>query len=219
MFENKNKNKNKKRPSMKIAIADDHEIVRTGLSAMLNSIPDYEVIIEASSGDELLSKVLASPVDLIILDQAMPGVSGLDVLERINRQPAPPSVVLLTGSSSSAILKEALKRGAVAVVSKSGRSEELLTALEVIERGDVYVSPDFKDYLAANQPLDTLTSREMQILLKILEGHSSKAIGEQLNVSFKTIDTHRTRLMNKLDVHSVVELMQMATKWGLVGNK
>lgn len=201
---------------MRIAIADDHEIYRMGLKLLLNSMPDMEVLIEVESGNRLLHALKTISVDLIILDQSMHDGTGLDFLKSISTMTNPPQVILLTGSSGSAILHEAKSLGAVAVVAKQGSCEELVNALESVQKNCFYVSPAFADLVESDNVLDLLTTREREVLGHIIQGQSTRAISTALNVSFKTIDTHRSRLMNKLDLHSVAELMQFAREIGLL---
>ncbi len=202
--------------SMRIAIADDHEIYRMGLKMLLSSMADMQVVLELESGNQLLKALELTPVDLVILDQSMPDGTGLDFLRALNTLHKPPLVILLTGSSGSAILHEAISLGAVAVVAKQGSGEELVAALESVQNKKCYVSADFTELVAGDNVLDQLTRREREVLEMIIKGHSTRAIAANLNVSFKTAETHRGRLMNKLDVHSVAELMQFARAVGLL---
>ena len=201
---------------MRIAIADDHEIYRMGLKLLLNSMADMEVIIEVDSGNRLLQALESTPVDLIILDHSMEDGTGLDFLKKLSIWPNPPQVILLTGSSGSAILHEAKTLGVVAVVAKQGSGEDLVDALEAVQNDCFYVSPAFASLVDSDNVLDLLTTREREVLSHIISGQSTRAISDLLNVSFKTIDTHRSRVMNKLDLHSVAELMQFAREVGLL---
>lgn len=201
---------------MRIAIADDHEIYRIGLKMLLSSMDDMQVVLELESGNQLLNALAQTSVDLVILDQSMPDGTGLDFLRELKTLQNPPLVILLTGSSGSAILHEAISLGAVAVVAKQGSGEELVSALENVQSKQCFVSADFTELVAGDNLLDQLTKREREVLDKIIKGHSTRAIAEAFNVSFKTAETHRGRLMNKLDVHSVAELMQFARSVGLL---
>lgn len=203
---------------MKIAIADDHEIFRDGLHVLLTSRPDTQVVLTANSGAELLALLQDTPVDLVILDQFMPGGSGLDFLRESATLSPRPKVILLTGSESSAILAEAKSLGANGIVSKQGSADNILKAIEAISLGEFFVSKELEGQLSKETILAQLTNREMEVLLKIVEGHSTRTIAEQLGVSFKTAETHRTRVMGKLDLHSVVELMEFAREWDLLSS-
>lgn len=201
---------------MKIAIVDDHEIFRLGLKMLLQSMPGLEVKLELASGNSLLESLGSESIDLVILDQSMPDGTGLEFLRQMRTLSKPPQVILLTGSSGSAILHEAKKLGAAAVVAKQGSGEELVLALEALQRSKFYVSPQFATLVESDNVLDQLTKREHEVLRLIVDGHSTRSIAEMLDVSFKTAETHRSRLMSKLDLHSVSELMQFASESGLV---
>ncbi len=201
---------------LKIAIADDHEIFRMGFKALLQALPNVEVTGEYCNGDELIAALSDINFDLIVVDQSMPGCTGLDVLRALSNHQNPPKVIMLTAGATGAILKEALTLGANAIVSKRGSGEDLVLALEEVREGKVFISPEYLKVIEKRNLLDDLTSREMQILLAIVEGSSTRAISEHLNISYKTVDSHRTSIMSKLDTHSVAELMQFARASGLM---
>jgi len=201
---------------MRIAIADDHEIFRMGFKALLQALDDIEVAGEYSDGNELLSALKDTDFDLIVVDQSMPGCTGLDVLRALRKAKKSTKVIMLTAGATGSILKEAMSLGASAIVSKRGSGEDLVLALEAVRGGNTFVSPEYLQVIKKKNLLDELTNREMQILLLIVEGNSTKSISEQLNVSYKTVDTHRTSMMGKLDVHSIGELMLFARASGLM---
>lgn len=201
---------------MKVAIADDHEIFRMGLRLMLESLDEIDEVVEFSSGLELLESFRASPTELVILDQSMPDSTGLEVFRLFKEGNEAPKRILLTGSASSSILKQAKELGVQGLVAKRGSGEELMLAVQAVVAGQFYVSPDFEELIVGSDVLDTLTKREKEVLQGILDGNSTRAIAESLNVAFKTIDTHRSRLMQKLDAHSVAELLQMGREYGLL---
>ena len=203
---------------MKIGIADDHDIFRIGLRLLLDTVPGCEVILEAGNGNDLLQLLESTPVDLLVVDQFMGDSTGLDVLRALKDSGSPVRTILLTGSDSSAIIKEARSLGANALVAKKGDGSEVLTALKHVQDGKFYLSPEFASLVAEHNLLDDLTEREMQVLLKLVAGHSTRAIAEELEISFKTAETHRTRIMQKLDTHTVVELMQLAARVGLISS-
>ncbi|MFK7865606.1 MAG: response regulator [Pseudohongiellaceae bacterium] len=201
---------------MKVAIADDHEIFRMGLRLMLETLDAIDEVVEFESGLTLLDSLQESVVDLVVIDQSMPDCAGIEVLRQIDRLRPKPKRIFLTGSASSSILKEAKELGVQGLVAKRGSGEELLLAVHAVIENRSYVSPDFEELILQSSPLDTLTKREKEVLQGILEGKSTKAIADSLSVAFKTIDTHRNRLMQKLDAHSVAELMQFGRKHGLL---
>jgi DNA-binding NarL/FixJ family response regulator len=201
---------------MRVAIADDHEIFRMGFKALLQSLEEVEVAGEFCDGYELINALKAQDFDLIVIDQSMPGCTGLDVLRYLSDSQKSTKVIMLTAGATGAILKEALSLGANAIVSKRGSGEDLVLAFEAVQEGKLFVSAEYLTVIEKRNLLDELTSREMQILLLIVEGHSTRTISEQLDISYKTVDSHRTSIMGKLNTHSVAELMQFARASGLM---
>lgn len=187
---------------------------------MLESIDSVDVVMEASSGLDFLKEVENIELDMIVIDQSMPDCTGLEVIRSLRLNDGKcnsPSVILLTASASSAILKEALKLGANGLVAKRGTGEEVLLAVNAVRAGKQFISPDFDALLQSRSDLDSLTEREMQVLLAILAGNTTRVIAEQLSVSFKTAETHRGRIMQKLDIHTLPELIQFGHDNGLIG--
>ncbi len=201
---------------MKVAIADDHEIFRMGFKALLQALNDVEVAGEYCDGYELINALSIQSFDLIVIDQSMPGCTGLDVLRHLHETQQLAKVIMLTAGATGAILKEALSLGANAIVSKRGSGEDLVLALEAVRDGKLFVSSEYVTVIEKRNLLDELTSRETQILLLIVEGHSTRTISDQLEISYKTVDSHRTSIMSKLGTHSVAELMQFARASGLM---
>lgn len=188
---------------------------------MLESMDGVEVILESSSGKALLAELSQHEADLIVIDQSMPDCTGLEVLRALTlnaETTRSPNVILLTAGASSAVLKEALKLGAIGLVAKRGTGEDVLLAVNAARQNKQFVSPEFAQLLNESSVLDSLTKREMQVLLAILQGNTTRAIAEQFNVSFKTAETHRSRIMQKLDVHSLPELIQFGHSSGLIEN-
>ncbi len=201
---------------MKIAIADDHELFRMGLKLLLQSIDGAEVVLETSSGNELLRRMTDYSLDLVIVDYSMADGSGLDVLKSLQESKSTARCILLTATATNIVLQQALALGADALVAKAGSGEGVLNAVSALVEGERYISGEFDSLLAMQNRLDSLTARETEVLLRLIEGHSTRAVAEQLSISFKTAETHRTRLMQKLDIHSVAEMMQFAHHNGLL---
>lgn len=201
---------------MKIGIADDHELFRMGLKLLLQSIEGCEVVLETSSGNSMLEQMGEHSLDLLVLDYSMPDGSGLDVLTKLNASAKAPKAILLTATATNIVLQQALDLGVSALVAKAGDGEEVLHAVNAIAAGQQYISSDFDALLQLRDQLDSLTTRETEVLLKLIAGHSTRKVAEQLSISFKTAETHRTRLMQKLDIHSFAELMQFAHSSGLL---
>lgn len=201
---------------MNLAIADDHELFRMGLKLLLQSIDGCEVVLECSSGNSLLQQLDEYSIDLIILDYSMPDGSGLEVLRQLQNSSSAPQVILLTATATNIVLQNALDLGASALVAKGGNGEDVVSAISAIREGKRYISQDFDSLLEVRGRLEALTQRETEVFLKLIEGNSTRAIADQLAVSFKTAETHRTRLMQKLEIHSITELMQFAHSCGLL---
>lgn len=201
---------------MKIAIVDDHEIFRLGLKVLLTTLDEIDSVEEFASGLDFLQSRDSLSLDLIVIDFAMPDCTGIEIIQRLRESGDQLKVILLTASASSAILKEARTLGVNGLVAKRGTGEEVLLAVKAVAGGEDFISPEFESLLAQSTVLDTLTRREMQVLKAILEGNSTREVSELLNVSFKTVDTHRSRLMQKLEVHNLTELMELARENGLL---
>jgi two-component system response regulator NreC len=201
---------------MKIAIVDDHEIFRLGLKVLLSTLDEIDSVEEFASGLDFLRSRDSLSLDLIVIDFAMPDCTGIEIIQRLRESGDQLKVILLTASASSAILKEARTLGVNGLVAKRGSGEEVLLAVKAVAGGEDFISPEFESLLAQSTVLDTLTRREMQVLKAILAGNSTREVSELLNVSFKTVDTHRSRLMQKLEVHNLTELMELARENGLL---
>jgi len=201
---------------MKVAIVDDHEIFRMGLRLLLESLDEVDSVVEFGSGLAMLESQAESMFTLLVIDFSMPDCSGLEILRRLPDSGSRPRVILLTASASSAVLEEARRLGAQALVAKRGSGIEVVQAVKAVAAGLDFISPEFEHMLQQGSQFDSLTKREMQVLQAILDGKSTREVADSLNVAFKTIDTHRSRLMQKLDVHSLSELMQMARENGLL---
>ncbi|MEQ8955934.1 MAG: response regulator transcription factor [Gammaproteobacteria bacterium] len=200
---------------MRVLLIDDHEIFRLGLRTLLESEEGMEVVGEAGDGESGIALIAATRPDVVVLDYAMPGVSGLEILDRIKQQSPGVRVVMLTASRSEAVLSEALGSGADGVVLKKDASTELVQALETALDAEQTVSTGIAPLVQRQDALAQLTRRERQVLRMIVQGYRNREISEQLNVSLKTVDSHRTNLMRKLDIHNLVDLVAFANQAGL----
>lgn len=201
---------------MNVAIVDDHEIFRLGLRVLLSSLDEVDTVIEFDSGLKMLESEQSKQLDLLIIDFSMPDCSGLEIIRQLEKKRIPARVILLTASASSAILKEAKLLGASGLVAKRGSGDEVVLAVKAVHQGRDFISPDFQELMAQRTMLDALTRREMEVLRAILDGNSTREVAELLSVTFKTVDTHRSRLMQKLEVHSLAELMELGRVNGLL---
>ena len=212
---------------IKLLIAEDHQMVRAGLRALLEKAGDIEVVGEASNGQEavLLTQKLAPHV--LVMDIRMPILNGIQAAERIRDLKLPVNIVLLSMFSDEGLVHQALKSGAKGYVLKSAASEELLWAVRAAHRGETFLSGPVSAIVvdqALNpritgtslDPFDNLSPREKEILQLIAEEHTSSEIGSMLAVSEKTVEKHRAHLMEKLGAKNLAGLVRLAVKCGLV---
>ncbi len=195
-------------------IADDHALFRAGLRALVEEIPGASVVAEVTRGDAVLSALRAHTPDVLLLDHAMPGISGLELISRADF-PNACRVLILTGIRSEATIAEAVASRALAVVSKNDAPEVLRQGIEAVVAGDNFYSPQIEQLAAKAGKLAELTPRELQVLRLVGSGLRNKEIARQLELAIKTVDAHRTNLMRKLDAHSAAELMDFAITMGL----
>jgi DNA-binding NarL/FixJ family response regulator len=209
----------------RVVLADDHTLVRAGLRKLLESIPNMEVVGEASDGLALLELTAALQPDLILMDIAMPGLNGLEATARVVKTCPQARVVILSMHQSEEYVRQALRNGAAAYLLKDAAPLELDHALKAVLRGEIYLSPavskgvmsDYVQRLRGDAPMpELLTPRQREILKLIAEGKSTKEIARVLDISVKTVDTHRSQLMKQLNVHEIASLVRHAMRMGLV---
>ena len=212
----------------KIVIAEDQTIVRKGLRSLLESEENIEVVAEAGDGLETIRCVEQHAPDLVLLDLAMPKMSGLSALKDIKERFRDTRILVLTFHTSEEYILEAFGNGADGYCLKNDTHRELITAINSLLDGKTYISPSVSDkvlegYLEGRQRLkketswESLTKREKEVLKLVGESYSSVEIGEMLNISPKTVDKHRSNIMNKLNLHSASALTAYAVGKGLVG--
>jgi DNA-binding NarL/FixJ family response regulator len=207
---------------MRIVIADDHGIVRSGLRVLLERQEELEVIGEASDGIEARDLVISERPDIAILDVKMPGLTGLQATREIREAAPEVSVLILSMHEDERYLFEALKAGASGYVLKSQADEDLLEAIAAIDRGEPFLTPDaqralIKDVLErGDKPGDELTPREQEVVKLAAEAHTNREIAEILGLSEKTVENHRANAMRKLGMRDRVELVRYAIRRGLI---
>jgi DNA-binding NarL/FixJ family response regulator len=210
---------------IRVMLVDDHILIRAGLSALLQSLPNILVIGEASTGQEALEVVAREQPDVVLMDIAMPGLNGLDAAARIVKQWPGVRVIILSMHANKEYVGQALDAGATGYLLKGAEPAELELALKAVMRGETYLTssvskPVVDEYVARRKDqvgsLHDLTSRQREILQLIAEGSSTKMIAQKLNLSIKTIETHRSELMRRLDIHDVAGLVRYAIRTGLV---
>jgi two-component system, NarL family, response regulator NreC len=214
--------------SIRILIADDHGVIRAGLRALLAGFPDMDVVGEACDGSEVLGMAVDLKPDIVLMDLSMPNVGGIEAT-RLLLQCAPNvRILILTVHEDEGLLKEVIRAGAAGYVVKRAAQEDLIHAIRVVARGDLYVHPSmtralFAQPSPANTPgvfeAETLTLREMEVLQLLVKGHTNRQIAEQLSLSPRTVEGHRANLSAKLGLHSRVELVEYAEKHGLLKNR
>lgn len=209
---------------IKVVLVDDHRLVRAGIGALLRELPDVDVIGEGADGETAIRLAQDLVPDVLILDMVMPGMSGLVALERIIGFNPDLKVIILSMHSSEEHVVRALQLGAAGYMLKDVAPEELALALKAVISGDTWLSAAISrtaltDYVCRTtheSPLDALTARQLQVLKLIAEGHSTKDIGAQLDLSVKTIETFRAQIMERLDIHDVAGLVHYAIRQGIV---
>jgi len=212
---------------IRVLIADDHPMFRHGMRALLDSVPDVEVVGEAGTGDDAIALAEASSPDVILMDIKMPGINGLEATRRIVQASPGAGVLVLTMHENDEYVFQALRAGASGYMLKEAADTELITALHVVRSGQFYLSPtaqsvmvgDYLQRVRSGEEKDSyssLTEREREILKLVAEGYTNNQIAERLVISPKTVDTHRTHVMDKLNLHSRAELVKYAMRRGLL---
>ena len=210
---------------IKILIADDHAIVRTGLRALLRSEPDLELVGEATGGYEAIELVGETQPDILILDLSMPDLDGISVTRQVKAHHPDLRILILTVHEDEAMLREAITAGASGYVLKRAAEAELVAAIATVRRGDLHVDPAMVRVLLqepakpATEPpavQETLTPRETEVLKLIVQGYTNRQIGEMLVLSVRTVEGHRANLLQKLGLRSRVELVRYARECGLI---
>jgi DNA-binding NarL/FixJ family response regulator len=212
---------------IRVLISDDHPIVRTGLRQLLETESDLQVVDEACDGLEALEKTRVHHPDILLLDIAMPRLSGLEVAEMVKTSAPETKVVILSMYEKEAYARQALEAGAMGYVLKGGPSEEILAAIRAVARGQYFLSSSITSsvvntYLktpgkqASEKGYQNLSERERQVFLLLVEGHSTARISDVLCISPKTVEKHRANITSKLNLSSPVEMLRYAIRIGLV---
>jgi len=210
---------------VRVLLADDHTLVRAGLKRILESMPDIAVVGEAGNGLELLELAAKLQPDMVLMDIAMPCLNGLEATEQLTRTLPNIRVLILSMHQNKEYVRKALCHGAVAYLLKDSALQELELAIKAVLRGETYLSPavsggvvtDYVQHLRRDEAEQVvLTSRQTEVLKLIADGLSTKDIARKLDLSIKTVDTHRSQLMKQLDIHEVAGLVRYAMRVGLV---
>ena len=211
---------------IRVLLADDHALVRAGIRSLLEKLPDIEVVAEASDGREAIRLVEKHEPHVLLTDIAMPGLNGLEVTRHLANTFPKVRVLILSMYADEEHLYLALRAGAAGYLLKGSAREELELAIRAVARGDTYLSPPvakitIREYSgrvnAESCPLRKLSPRQEQVLQLIAEGKTTKQVALELNISVKTVETHRMQLMDRLGIHDIAGLLRFAIKVGLVG--
>ncbi len=220
---------------MRVLLADDHALVRAGIRALLTGLPDVESVIEAGDGQEALSLLRELKPDVALVDIAMPGLNGLELAARVMREAPGTRLVILSMHGTPGHVAQALRAGVCGYLLKDSAADELPVLLRAVMRGETYLSPTISKqvvdgYLGRtsspataaaagahdSSDLDVLTPRQREILQLVAEGKSTKEVAQLLDLSAKTVETHRAQIMDRLGIRDLAGLVRYAVRTGLV---
>jgi DNA-binding NarL/FixJ family response regulator len=210
----------------KIAIVEDQTIIRAGLYAVLTQEPEFNVVSQSGDPIELFRQTWFVPPDLVLLDLIMPKMNGVEAIEEVKKRWHGTKVLVYTFKDAGASISDAFQAGADGYLLKSASTEELVSAVKNVLAGHYYISDEIlptimsrylraERMLSANHLQNLLTTRERELLKLITEGYKNKEMADSLCISLKTVETHRTNLMKKLNVHNVAELISVAGEAGI----
>lgn len=210
---------------VRVLLADDHALLRAGIRALLQPLPDVTVVAEAADAPAALALIESAAPDVVLMDIAMQGANGLEATQQITRQFPHVRVIILSSHSDAEYVAQAFRAGAVGYIVKDVLPIELELALRAVVHGAKYISPGISgalidDYLqrlgGENKAADPLTPRQRDVLRLIAQGLGTKQIAQALHISVKTVETHRTLLMDRLGIHDVAGLTRYAIQQGLI---
>lgn len=209
---------------IRVLVVDDHPLIRMGVCGVLEKIPSVEVIGQAASGEEAIDKVRTLEPNVVLMDIRMPGIGGIEATRRIINSGSDAKVIIVTAVNDDVHPAKLLKAGAAGYITKSSVANEVPSAIQTVLAGNIYVSPAIAQLMVIKNlspgqmasPLANLSERELQIAQMITSGHRTGEVAATLNISTKTISTHKYRIYEKLGVGNDVELTLAAVKYGLV---
>ncbi len=207
---------------IQVLVADDHALVRAGIRALLERIERVHVVGEAGDGLQVLELIKELGPDVVLLDLTMPGLSGFEVLKETSEQFPDVNMIVLSVHDTAEYAIHALRSGASGYLPKSAASAELEVAIQRVMRGEKYVSPriapeaSLEFFDGDNEATADLTPRQLEVLTLVAKGSSTKDVARALNISIKTVETHRSQLMQRLNIHDIAGLVRYAIKKGLV---
>lgn len=212
---------------IRVFLADDHLLLREGIRSLLEKVPDIDMVGEAGEGEEAVAKVGELLPDVVLMDITMPGLNGLEATVQIKQRNSDVKVLILTVHDSDQYLRGMLEAGASGYVVKTSTAGELVSAIRAVHQGDVYLYPSIarmlvEDYLKNSRAgsertsYEGLTAREREILMYIAEDKKNKEIADLLGISVRTVQAHRTNLMDKIGAHDRTELVKYAIRKGII---
>lgn len=204
-------------------LVDDHDLVRTGIKRLLEDHPNIKIVGEATSGEQALDLITENDPDVVLMDINMPGIGGLEATRKLLQRKPKLKIIVVTMHEDDMFAQRLLKAGAMGYLTKGARVDEILQAVEAVMANQRYLCPSIAQQIALSQmaeeessPFDSLSERELQVLLMMMDGQSISAISEKLCLSPKTVSTYRTRLYAKLGVQNDIELARLALQYGVV---
>ena len=207
---------------IRILLADDHAVVRQGFRMILAAQPDMEIVGEAGNGREALALAEELKPDVVVMDVAMPELNGIEATRRLAESVPHTRVVALSMHKDSVYVREILRAGARGYLLKDSVADDLVSAVRAVSAGEGYLSPQVSNAVLGDyrrhvtDPIDLLTSREREVLQMLAEGKTNKEIAGVLNLSVYTVEAHRGRILEKLNLHSITDLVRFAVRSGLV---
>ena len=208
--------------TIRVYMVDDHALVRTGLRMILAGEDDIEIVGEADCGEDALPNIRRLKPDVVLCDLHLPGVSGLEVTERIVRGDYGTRVIVVSVLEDGPMPKRLIEAGASGYVGKGGDASELVRAVRTVAAGKRYLASSIAQNMALSgldgddSPFDALTAREMEIAMLLIQGLRQEQIARRLSLSAKTINTHKTRLFDKLQITDMIALARMASQYGVI---
>ena len=211
--------------STRVVIVDDHALVRAGVRALLEKIDGVEVVAETGDGGEVIALTEQHQPDIVLLDISLPGVNAFDIIAHLKRAFSSVNIIALSTHDGERYAAEAFRAGAIGYLPKSAAGSELVLAVDTVKRGEEYLPPKFSRRVfleqlrtVSRQPseITELTPRQQQVLKLIAEGHNTREIARALEISVKTAESHRTQLMERLNIHDVANLVRYAIRMGFV---
>ncbi len=206
-------------------LADDHQLVREGIKQLLGAASDIQVAAEAGNGDDALAQVKAAEFDVVVLDMSMPGLSGIDLVKRVRLEKPKQKILVLSMHGEQQYAARALKAGASGYLTKDSASSQLVGAIRKIAAGGVHITEAVAAHLVAAPaaqdaaPHTLLSDREFEVFRQLVDGKGITEIADRLNLSVKTVSTHKTRILQKMNLHGTADLVRYALEHGLADNK